>query len=63
MHTITTFLGENVDFWVELKTHADSLDVTRLISEIATLRAKVSFYESRLADMEMFRKRNVYNNN
>lgn len=34
---------------------AENLNVMELLREVGTLRAKVSFYESRLDDMEKFR--------
>jgi hypothetical protein len=49
------FLGEPVDYWMELQRHAEDLQVTKLLAEIASLRARVSFYEARIAEMERFR--------
>jgi hypothetical protein len=51
-----TFLGEQIDFWIELKNTADASNTTLLIKEIASLRARVSFYEDRVKDMGRFRE-------
>lgn len=48
------FLGETFDYWIELKRQAEELKCDKLIGEIATLRAKVSFYETRIDDMNRF---------
>jgi hypothetical protein len=48
------FLGEEYEFWLALKERADRLDATNLIREIAVLRSKVSFYESRIKAMSTF---------
>ena len=53
---INRFLGETIEFWIELKNTSDISDTTGLINEIASLRARVSFYEDRIKDMERFRK-------
>ena len=53
------FFGEPMKFWKELKRHADVLEVTDWINEIAELRAKVSFYESRIQQMQVFKERNI----
>lgn len=50
------FLGKDMGYWIELeeqlRAHGDKTgDAQRLIEEIATLRAKVSFYESRIMEM------------
>jgi len=50
------FLGHNMGYWLELERHAKELSVTHLITEIANLRAKLSFYESRIEEMDMMRK-------
>ena len=51
-----TFLGHTVKYWLELEKKARKLDVVKLIEEIAELRGKVSFYESRIDEMNVFRK-------
>lgn len=51
------FLGHPVGFWLKLRETSDSLNVTDFIQEIADLRAKVSFYESRIDQMTMFKNR------
>lgn len=50
------FLGHNVDYWLELERQAQALNAERLIDEIAKLRAKVSFYESRVTEMAAFKR-------
>jgi hypothetical protein len=49
------FLGKPVDYWIDLKAKADSLDdkniVEDLLKEVRELRGKVSFYESRIQQM------------
>ena len=45
------FLGKPVEYWVALDELPRELDVERLITEIAELRGKVAFYESRVVDM------------
>ena len=49
-------MGHNMEYWIELQARAEELNAVKLIEEIAILHAKVSFYESQLADMERFRK-------
>lgn len=56
----TLFLGEKIPYWVELKAKAEKLDVCNYIKEIAELRAKVSFYESRIDEITTFK--NLFNN-
>ena len=51
------FLGEEIDFWLELKEKAEKLDKVDCVREIAYLRAKVSFYESRLDEINNFKNR------
>lgn len=51
----TAFMGRSLDYWQTLQAEAKNLRVTELIEEIAILRAKVAFYESRLDQMEQFR--------
>ena len=50
------FLGHSVEYWVALESKAETLNVTKLIEEIATLRSKVSFYESRFLEIQQFKK-------
>ena len=54
--SISMFLGESVDFWVALKARADDLNVSSLVRDIATLHAKVGYYEQRLDEMAKFRR-------
>ena len=50
------FLGEDIKYWLTLKSKAEELGVADLIREIAGLRAKVSYYEARLDEMNRFRQ-------
>lgn len=45
------YLGEEASFWQELKYKSDVLGVTDYIREIAKLRGKLDFYESRIKQM------------
>lgn len=47
----TLFLGHTPEFWLELEQRAINENRVSDINEIAELRAKVSFYESRIKDM------------
>lgn len=46
-----TFLGHPFKYWVELEKKAEILDVVDYVAEIAELRGKVGFYESRIKQM------------
>ena len=48
------FFGRTTDYWLMLQEKAEKLNVTHLLEEIATLRSKVSFYESRIKEMSHF---------
>lgn len=48
------FMGESIDFWITLKARSEGLGACDLITEIASLRSKVSFYESRIDQMNKF---------
>lgn len=53
------FMGEDLRTWMEIKRYKDkelSADQVDLIKENAALRAKVSFYESKLDLMVQFRE-------
>lgn len=45
------YLGEKPNFWLELKKDAEKEGKTNYIREIANLRGKISFYESRIKEM------------
>jgi hypothetical protein len=45
--------GKPYRYWVELQAQTPP-DISKLILEIADLRAKVSFYESRIDEMNKF---------
>jgi len=49
------FLGKPMTYWMELDKEVTIRGVTELYREIASLRAKVSFYESRLDEIASFR--------
>ena len=48
------YLGQNINYWLELKRKAEELNVVDFIKEIADLRAKVSYYESRIQELNNF---------
>lgn len=51
------FLGETIQYWIEVKQRIETdhgFRASELISEIAELRAKVSFYESRIKELTGF---------
>lgn len=48
------FMGETLQFWVELKAKSENLDVTYLIRENAELRAKVSYFEDMIKKANQF---------
>lgn len=52
---ITNFMGHPLDYWAELEKRfqagAGSPRASDLLEEIIKLRAKVSFYESRISEM------------
>lgn len=50
------YMGYPTNYWAELQKKAEKLDVVKWLEEIAELRGKVSFYESRLDEIEDFRK-------
>jgi hypothetical protein len=48
------FLGKDPRYWAELQAKAEDLNCDKLIEEIATLRAKTSFYEARINELSQF---------
>jgi len=59
------FLGEPVSYWIELQRRLNENTppeeyptVKRLICEVAELNAKLSFYERRVYEMNIFREEN-----
>ena len=56
MGGVDLYLGEPAEFWLELRRQADVGDTLALIREVASLRARCSFYESRIAQMDQFRR-------
>lgn len=53
---MTMFMGKPMSYWIELNTQAELKGVDGYIQENALLRAKVSFYESRIEQMHAHRK-------
>jgi len=53
---MTLYMGMPHEFWAELKEWSDDRGYTDLIQEVATLRSKISFYESRIDQMANFMK-------
>jgi len=49
-------LGHSFEYWMTLQQRAEELKVVDLIEEIAKLRGKLQFYESRIEQMESLRK-------
>jgi hypothetical protein len=54
---MNTFMGQEISYWSELQNKAERLEVVDYIQEIANLRAKVSFYESRIDAIQNFREK------
>ena len=50
-----TYLGHDIKYWSELESKAQELGAVKWLEEIADLRAKVSFYESRIKEMNSFK--------
>lgn len=51
------YMGHDGKYWSELQKHVElmgGIKVEKLINDNAKLRAKVSFYESRIEDMVSF---------
>jgi len=48
------FLGHSIGYWLELQKRVDEKDVKRGadIEEIVWLRGKISYYESRMKEMQ-----------
>jgi len=59
---IMIFLGHPTEYWLELEKKAQELNLVRWLEEIATLRGKVGFYESRISEMNDFRETRSFNN-
>ena len=49
------FLGKPVDYWLALQERAECLNVTGLLDEVASLNARVSYYERRFDEISEFR--------
>lgn len=48
------FLGESMEFWLELKQRTESENTTKLYREIAVLRAENSFLKARIKEINDF---------
>ena len=48
------FLGHPISYWIEIEKETQKLGYSKLIQEIGNLRGKVSFYESRIEEMNNF---------
>lgn len=48
------YLGKTMKYWLELERLPREMKYEGLILEIANLRSKVSFYESRIEEMARF---------
>ena len=53
------FMGHDMEYWAELERDAIKNDKTDYIQEIANLRARVSFYESRINQLHKFMVRKI----
>lgn len=51
------FLGHTIEYWIELDKKAEDLGVVNWLAEIAELRGKVSYYESRIEEMNKFKNK------
>jgi hypothetical protein len=47
----TNFFGHPFEYWAELERQAQNINAVHLLEECYKLRAKVSFYESRIVEM------------
>lgn len=51
---IDLFLGHPMNYWLELEKWAKLNNASDLIQEIADLRGKIGFYESRIKQLNEF---------
>ena len=54
MAEIIQFMGKPIGYWLELQERAEELGAVDLLAEVAELRAKISYYESRIRQMSDF---------
>lgn len=55
------YLGHPITYWLELQKKAEKLGLEDYISEIAYLRGRVNFYESRILEMsEVMQKKSIW---
>jgi hypothetical protein len=59
-------MGKPLDYWIDLQTQVECLDMDKQMArnleqkkEIYRLRAKVSYYESKIQDINNFMKLNL----
>lgn len=50
----STFFGHPVKYWLELEGPVRDMNLEGMVEEIANLRGKVSFYESRIIELNKF---------
>lgn len=48
---LDNFLGHPLSYWVALEKHAQGLNVSSLIEELARAYGKIGFYEQRIKEM------------
>ena len=48
------YLGHDANYWLELERKAVKLEAVDFLEEIAKLRGKVSYYESRIKEINEF---------
>lgn len=51
------FFGHTCEYWLELQRRVSPPEHRELIEEIARLRGRISFYESRIKDMAKLAER------
>ena len=54
---VSTFLGHDIPYWLELERQSRNLAVPHLIDEIAGLRARNRFYEQCIKEMNLLMQR------
>lgn len=52
------FMGHEIGYWMELQKWVDINCYDTMIAEIASLRGRVSYYESRVEEMTKFKEVN-----
>jgi hypothetical protein len=49
-------LGHTADYWIELETKAETLNVTKLLEEIVHLKAKIYDFEQIVKDFDIIQR-------